>query len=109
MGDDKGTCPVCHSGLLVVGKTTVECAICGIHGTLKADNGRIDVTFLPEEAKARLQKEGKRIHGREIQAVTEEYFSVKTRFRHDEEVSLTDIKIADQPSSGRPQLGLSRQ
>ena len=79
MGDDKGTCPVCHSGLLVVGKSsTVECAICGIHGTLKEENGRIDVTFLPEEQeKSRLKLEGKRIHGREIQEVTEQFFAAK--------------------------------
>ena len=79
MGDEDGTCPVCHSGLMVVGKTaTVECAVCGIQGTLKLENGQLDVTFSAEErAKSRLTMEGKRIHFKEIGEVTGEFMAVK--------------------------------
>ena len=81
MGDEEGTCPVCHSGLMVVGKTaTIECAVCGIQGTLKIENDVVDVTFTREEqAKSRLTLEGKRIHFREIGEVTGEFMAVKSQ------------------------------
>lgn len=63
-GDDPGTCPVCHSNVMIVGKRSpVECAICGIKGDLKENNGEITVTF-PEEQKAiaRLTLQGKKMH-----------------------------------------------
>ncbi|MBW2065940.1 MAG: flavodoxin family protein [Deltaproteobacteria bacterium] len=63
-GDEPGTCPMCHSNVMLVGKTTtVECAICGIKGELREKDGEVTVTF-PEEQKAisRLTLEGKRIH-----------------------------------------------
>lgn len=68
MGDDPGTCPVCHCSAMLVGKTsTVECAICGIQGELKLENGGVRVTF-PEEQKAisRLTLAGKTRHFYEI-------------------------------------------
>jgi hypothetical protein len=79
MGDEQGACPACHNGLMVVGKSaTIECAICGIQGTLKIENGTLEVTFTPEEQqKSRLTMEGKRIHFREIGEVTQEFFAVK--------------------------------
>jgi multimeric flavodoxin WrbA len=52
LGDEPGTCPVCHSNLLTVGsKNPVECPICGIKGTLKMEGDRITVTFTEEEKK----------------------------------------------------------
>ena len=79
VGDEQGTCPVCHSGLMVVGKSAqIECAICGIKGTLKSSGESLDVTFSPEEqAKSRLTMAGKRIHVQEIVQVTGEFFAVK--------------------------------
>jgi len=63
-GDEPGTCPMCHSNVMLVGKTsTVECAICGIKGELKENNGEITVTFSEEQkAISRLTLEGKRLH-----------------------------------------------
>ena len=63
-GDEPGTCPMCHSNVMLVGKTsTVECAICGIKGDLRENNGEITVTFPAEQkAIARLTLEGKKMH-----------------------------------------------
>jgi uncharacterized Zn finger protein (UPF0148 family) len=63
-GDEPGTCPACHSNLMVVGKSsTVECAICGIKGELKEKNVEITVTFPQEQQDiSRLTMEGKRMH-----------------------------------------------
>lgn len=63
-GDEPGTCPSCHSNLMLVGKRSpIECAICGIKGELKEENGEITVTFSKEQqAIGRLTMEGKRIH-----------------------------------------------
>ena len=63
-GDDPGTCPVCHSNVMIVGKRSpVECAICGIKGELVENNGEITVTFSEEQKSiARLTIEGKKMH-----------------------------------------------
>ena len=63
-GDETGTCPVCHSNVMLVGKTsTLECAICGIKGDLRENNGEITVTFSEEQkAISRLTLAGKRMH-----------------------------------------------
>jgi hypothetical protein len=68
MGDNPGTCPVCHSSLLTVGcANPVECAICGIKGELQVTNGRITVAFTEEEQKrSRLNFAGKLEHFLEI-------------------------------------------
>jgi multimeric flavodoxin WrbA len=68
MGDEIGTCPVCHSDLLKVGsKNPVECAICGIHGELKLEGGKISVTFSKEQQKrSRLTMAGKVEHFNEV-------------------------------------------
>lgn len=64
MGDESGTCPLCHSNVMIIGKTTtVECAICGIKGDLKEHNGEITITFSKEEqALGRLTLAGKKKH-----------------------------------------------
>ncbi len=68
MGDDPGTCPVCHSNLLTVTrKNPVECAICGIKGEIKVEGDEITVAFSGEEQKkARLTIAGKVEHYEEI-------------------------------------------
>jgi multimeric flavodoxin WrbA len=50
MGEETGTCPVCHCNLLTVGKKNpVECPICGIEGTLTIQDDEIVVSFSQEE------------------------------------------------------------
>jgi hypothetical protein len=71
MGDEAGTCPVCHCDVMIVGKESpIECAICGIKGDVAMDGNKIRVTFPEEEkAKSRLTYEGSRIHLMEIRDV----------------------------------------
>lgn len=46
---EKGICPVCHCNQLTVrSRTTVECSVCGIIGTLSIKDGEIVVDY-PEE------------------------------------------------------------
>jgi hypothetical protein len=69
MGDEQGTCPVCHSNLLTVGKKNpVECPICGIRGEIRVDkDGGIRVIFPEEEQKrSRLAMDGKLEHFYEL-------------------------------------------
>ena len=68
MGDEPGTCPVCHSNLLTVpSRNPVECPICGIKGTLSVEGDKITVVFDEEEKKrSRLTIEGKREHFFEV-------------------------------------------
>jgi len=68
MGDEEGTCPVCHSNLLTVPKKNpVECAICGIWGEIRMEGDEIVVTFSEEEQRrARLTIAGKLEHFHEI-------------------------------------------
>jgi multimeric flavodoxin WrbA/uncharacterized Zn finger protein (UPF0148 family) len=67
MGDEPGTCPVCHSNLLTVTKRNpVECPVCGISGEIRVDGDEITVTFNEEEQKrSRLTLAGKLEHYRE--------------------------------------------
>jgi ribosomal protein L37AE/L43A len=68
VGDDPGTCPVCHCNAILVGKESiVECAVCGIKGELKERDGKITVTFSEEQqAISRLTLAGKTRHFYEI-------------------------------------------
>ncbi len=68
MGDEEGTCPVCHCDLLTVnGTTTVECPICGIYGKISIDGDKLNVTFSEaEQHRSRLNREGLEEHWREI-------------------------------------------
>ena len=72
-GDESGTCPVCHTNLMVMGNSlTVMCATCGINGTVKVDGDKLTVVFSEEEQrKSHLTVEGKRIHGGEIREVAQ--------------------------------------
>ena len=52
MSEEPGTCPSCHSNLLLVGdRNPVRCPICGIKGELRMEDDRIIVTFSEEEQK----------------------------------------------------------
>jgi len=74
-GDEEGTCPVCHCDIMVVGKTSqIECAVCGIQGELKEKDGKVAVTFSPEQqAISRLTLAGKQRHFFEIGDVQREF------------------------------------
>ena len=69
LGDEEGTCPVCHSNLLTVtDKNPVECPICGIEGELIMDGDKITVTFSEKEQKrSRLTMAGLKEHWDELQ------------------------------------------
>lgn len=68
VGDEKGTCPVCHQNLLtVVERNFVECPICGIRGQLTVVNGNIKVKFSEKEkAHSRLHIQGLKDHWDEL-------------------------------------------
>jgi multimeric flavodoxin WrbA len=64
MGDEPGTCPVCHQNQLTIMKQNpIECPICGIRGELKIENGEIAVAFTENEQKrSRITLAGKLEH-----------------------------------------------
>jgi predicted amidophosphoribosyltransferase len=68
LGDDSGTCPVCHSNVLIVGKRNpIMCPICGSKGTIKIDGDNISVTFTKkEQERSRLTIAGKHEHWDEL-------------------------------------------
>jgi len=75
MGDAPGTCPMCHSNLMVIGKNLhVECAVCGIKGVFKIVDNTITLIFDSEEQKkSRLTIEGKAIHFHEMLNVMNDF------------------------------------
>jgi multimeric flavodoxin WrbA len=67
VGDDPGTCPVCHLDLMVMRGDHVECAVCGIRGEVKMVGKQIKVTFSREQQElSRFTVEGKKLHMIEI-------------------------------------------
>ena len=49
---EEGTCPVCHLNLMTVdGTDTVTCAVCGSHGKVAMENGKMKIVFPPAEIK----------------------------------------------------------
>jgi hypothetical protein len=79
MGDEPGTCPICHCNAMIVGRESpVECAICGIKGELKEKNGKIMITFSEEQKDIyRLTLAGKIRHLYEIADVQRKFDSRK--------------------------------
>lgn len=75
MGDEQGTCPVCHCDLLTVkNKNPVECPVCGISGTLKVEGDKITVTFSEDEQRrSRLMLAGKKEHWDEVTGNTKSF------------------------------------
>lgn len=68
-GDEEGTCPICHTRLLQVAHDyrSVDCVVCGTHGTLTVVDGLIEVQYPPEELeRSRLRWGGKLEHSNEI-------------------------------------------
>ena len=72
-----GVCPVCHCDLVTITDgTLVECAVCGIAGTLTLDDGgRISVEFSEEEQKrSRVAMGGKQEHWDEVRGALGTFF-----------------------------------
>ena len=68
-GETEGACPVCHQSMFRVheGSDLVECAICGINGTVGLVDGKITYKFSKEEQmRSRLKYAGKLEHRNEI-------------------------------------------
>ncbi len=68
-GEEEGVCPVCHTRLLSVShdKKTVDCVVCGSHGTIEVMDGKIKTHFTKEEQeRSRLRWGGKLEHSTEI-------------------------------------------
>ena len=65
-----GHCPVCHNDVMVLSEdgTDVCCAVCGIHGTLSVENGKMVVTYTDEEKKkSHILETGRTIHLADLQ------------------------------------------
>jgi len=68
-GSEEGACPVCHQSMFKVhqGSERVECAICGIDGTVGVVDGKIHYSFtLEQQARSRMKYAGKLEHRNEI-------------------------------------------
>lgn len=68
-GEEEGVCPVCHCDMLTVAKDrqSVECPVCGIRGDFAVEEGKLSVSFSPQEqARSRLYYAGKLEHSTEI-------------------------------------------
>lgn len=79
-GDEEGMCPVCHTRLLQVShdKKTVDCVVCGSHGTLSIADGKIRVDYTQEELdRSRLRWGGKLEHSTEIKTQAQPAGSIK--------------------------------
>lgn len=98
-GDWEGTCPVCHGNLMTVnnGDETVTCAICGIKGKMRMENGKMKVTFPKEQWNhSRLTRQECAFHYAEIfespgkfQGIAEE---VKRREKKSREYDIPMVK-----------------
>ena len=79
-GDEEGVCPVCHTRLLQVSHDmrSVDCVVCGSHGTLSLIDGKIKVNFTPEEQnRSRLRWGGKLEHSTEIKTQAQPSGTIK--------------------------------
>lgn len=73
---DEGVCPVCHNRFISIDAAAsvddVECPICGIHGQLSVEDGKIRVTFSQKEQnRARGRWEGQLEHYNEINSMVD--------------------------------------
>lgn len=88
MGDEQGTCPVCHSNMLIVTKKNpAVCPICGIRGHIRTDGDNINVVFPPEERKlSHLTLAGLEGHWKELNSLAEKARQ-RSKIESDEELS----------------------
>lgn len=79
-GDEEGVCPVCHTRMLQVSHDakSVDCVVCGSHGMLTVEGGKIRVTFTEEEQeRSRLRWGGKLEHSTEIKTQAQPRGTIK--------------------------------
>ncbi len=79
-GDEEGVCPVCHSRLFQVSRDslTVDCVVCGDHGTPKIKDGKLIAEFTEEELnRSRLKWGGKLEHMMEIKSQAQPAGTIK--------------------------------
>jgi len=79
-GDEEGVCPVCHTRLLQVSRDglTVDCVVCGSHGTPKIVDGKLIAEFTEEELdRSRLKWGGKLEHMTEIKTQAQPAGTIK--------------------------------
>lgn len=80
-GDEEGMCPICHTRLLQVShdKKSVDCVVCGSHGTLSVkEDGTIHVDYTQEELdRSRLRIGGKIEHSSEIKTQAQPSGTIK--------------------------------
>lgn len=78
--EDEGACPVCHTRLLQVSHDarTVDCVVCGSHGTFEVVDGKLRVHYTEaEKNRSRLRWEGKLEHSTEIKTQAQPTGSIK--------------------------------
>jgi multimeric flavodoxin WrbA len=69
----QGVCPVCHSSVLELGKTSDKllCAVCGVQGTLKTDGDAYSLEVAKEDwAHSHVLLSGKFMHGDDLKNVS---------------------------------------
>ncbi len=79
-GEEEGVCPVCHTRLLQVSHDakSVDCVVCGSHGTFEVVDGKIKVHFTEEEQnRSRLRWAGKLEHSTEIKTQAQPSGTIK--------------------------------
>ena len=79
-GDEEGCCPVCHTRLLQVAhdKKSVDCVVCGSHGTFEIVDGELRVSYTEEEIeRSRLHWGGKLEHSTEIKTQAQPSGTIK--------------------------------
>ncbi|MCF0133609.1 MAG: flavodoxin family protein [Blautia sp.] len=80
-GDEEGACPLCHTRLLQLSHDakTVDCVVCGSHGTFTVDEeGKLRIHYTKEEMdRSRLRWGGKLEHSTEIKTQAQPTGSIK--------------------------------
>ena len=79
-GSEEGICPICHTRLLQVSHDcrSVDCVVCGSHGTAMIEDGKIRVHYTKEELdRSRLRWGGKLEHSTEIKTQAQPSGTIK--------------------------------
>ena len=79
-GEEEGICPICHTRLLQVSHDgrSVDCVVCGSHGTASMEDGKIRVHYTKEELdRSRLRWGGKLEHSTEIKTQAQPSGTIK--------------------------------
>lgn len=62
---EPGRCPMCHNSTMILGERAdqVTCAVCGMEGTIRVEDGKIRIHFDPEQyKKSHVTDSGKYLH-----------------------------------------------